>query len=395
MEGQTPQVAVLFASPGLGIRRLMGGIATVARRENWVLHGPLGLGFEPVLDDPAASGFDGVFDFAGTPERVDELRRLGVRVVNLSGGMARPPFPSVWPDNRKIGRVAADHLVDMGLRRFAYCGDQSAAYSALRLEGFRERLRERGQPRPTALDGIGNLLRNAGAWRTVRGRLTEWLIGLPRPVGILAADDPRAAMLALAAEQAGLAVPGDVALIGVNSEGLTCTTAGVDLSSVAFPFTEVGRAAAELMARLLAGHRVPKSPVLVDEGIVVHGRASTDLVPSPDARIREAVRRIRAEAPHGPVVCHRLARDLSLSRATLTRGVQEAIGRSPKAEIDRIRLQNVLKLLAETDWPVKRLAFETGWDSAENLARFLRIHTGLSPTGHRARSRPTSSVVSP
>src|SRR6516225_4325348 len=73
----------------------------------------------------------------GLRQAVARLRRP---LVNVSGILANLGIPSVGVDNFLVGRFAAEHLLERGLRHFAYVGHARHAYSRNREDGFRQAL---------------------------------------------------------------------------------------------------------------------------------------------------------------------------------------------------------------------------------------------------------------
>jgi transcriptional regulator GlxA family with amidase domain len=74
-----------------------------------------------------------------------------------------------------------------------------------------------------------------------------------------------------------------------------------------------------------------------------------------------------------------------VSRRTLEYHFRKTIGRAVHAELSRLRLERALSLLAGGSTPVKRLASSVGFTELPNFSRFIKKHTGLSPTAYRAR----------
>ena len=86
-------------------------------------------------------GLIGAFD---TSEEIREVRRLRIPTVNFSSN-TKSSLPSVLTDNRAVGRIAARHLLDCGLRNFAYVASPSLLFSQRRGEGFAATLRAAGR----------------------------------------------------------------------------------------------------------------------------------------------------------------------------------------------------------------------------------------------------------
>ncbi len=79
-----------------------------------------------------------------------------------------------------------------------------------------------------------------------------------------------------------------------------------------------------------------------------------------------------------------LADQAEISRATLARRIKSATGVSPKKYINTIRLQRTLVLLKESDLSMADIATQCGFDSANYMAKFIRMNTGKNPTQLRS-----------
>jgi LacI family transcriptional regulator len=78
-------------------------------------------------------------------------------------------------------------------------------------------------------------------------------------------------------------------------------------------------------------------------------------------------------------------RELPLSRSTLERGCREALGRSPNAEINRVRRENAKRLLDDTDLMLQQIAARTGFASVHYFSHSFRWMFGQPPGSYRKR----------
>src|SRR5690606_31229725 len=139
--------------------------------------------------------------------------------------------------------IAAEHLLERGFRHLAYYGIAGRWFSRERARGFTTRAAEAGI---SAEVFTPPRLRNERAgWRERIDPLCAWLRNLPKPIGILAAQDYRARMLVVACEEAGLRVPEEIAVMGVDNDAAICAFHHPTLISVSRNSRAVGRAAAE------------------------------------------------------------------------------------------------------------------------------------------------------
>jgi len=86
---------------------------------------------------------------------------------------------------KMIAQWAADHLVDRGLEHFAYCGISRGGldqWNEVRCDSFRRRIVKQGR-QCSVFTGRRHLLKD---WDRMLQELTEWLAGLPKPVGLMA-----------------------------------------------------------------------------------------------------------------------------------------------------------------------------------------------------------------
>jgi AraC-like DNA-binding protein len=84
-----------------------------------------------------------------------------------------------------------------------------------------------------------------------------------------------------------------------------------------------------------------------------------------------------------------LVDNLPVSRRSLERRFQKALGRTVLGEITQCRIERAKALLDETDQPLKQLAKATGFSSPEALAKAFHRHFGKPPAAYRRRrTRP-------
>lgn len=308
----------------------------------------------------------------------------GRRVVTVAG---RPPGftgPSVRVDDRAAGRQAAQHLLQRGLRSFAFVGWRDAPWAAARLAGFQEALGDAGMPPHLFFMGkaaLAALGREDGHWREP---FVHWLADLPRPTGVLAHSDSLAAEAAAACREHGLRIPEDVAMIGMGNDRFICETSVPPLSSVRHPGVVMGYEAARLLGRLLAGQPTPEEDLVIPS-LGVQSRLSTDLCAVEDPAIARAIACIRGEWQRVTVAMVEAA--AGLPRRTLERRFRAAIGRSPGAEIRRVRIAEAKLLLIDTDRPIADIAVIAGFTDATGFCRAFRQETGRTPSQLRGSLR--------
>ncbi len=218
-------------------------------------------------------------------------------------------------------------------------------------------------------------------------RLAGWLRSLPRPVGLMACNDDRGRQVLQACAAAGLRVPEEVAVVGVDDDALLCELSDPPLSSVALDLEGAGYRAAELLEGLMAGRVRGRRVVTVDPVRVV-SRRSSDVLVMDDSVVARALRFIRDHA-NRPMGIDAVVERAGVSRRTLERRFAAAVGRSLFEEMDARRMDRARRLLMETDLPVTRVAETAGFSRLKPMLRAFRRAEGTTPAGYRQRARRT------
>ncbi len=202
---------------------------------------------------------------------LEHLERIGVPIVlinNHNEQSGRYTF-TVTVDNCQGGYMAAEHLVQLGHRRIAYVtapADHSSDYD--RMRGYREALNAAGIQLDPALIIPGNGQADGGE------RALEALLMLdPLPTGVFCYNDMTAIGLIHAAHRAGLAVPGDLAVVGFDDIPFA-SYFYPPLTTIAQPKIEMGQLAMKMALSLIAiGGENGGSNIVVQGRLIV--RAST------------------------------------------------------------------------------------------------------------------------
>lgn len=375
------QVAVLIETSNAYARGLLQGVVHYIREHlPWSFHlMEQGRGDDP---PPWLAGWDGdgIIARIETPRIARAVVKTGLPAVDLSAARLVPDLPWVETDDEAIARLAADHLIERGFKRFAFCGDARFNWSVWREKHFFERLKAAGHACEVyrSFAAAGDVAAEARA-------LARWLRDLPKPVGIMACYDIRGQQVLDACRGAGLAVPDEVAVIGVDNDALLCELASPPLSSVIPNAHRAGYEAAALLDRLMAGQRVAATAHLIPP-LGIAERQSTDVLAVDDRDVARAVQYIREHACDGINVSDVL-KAVPLSRRVLEQRFQRLLGCTPREEILHVRLARVKQLLGETDLPLYLVAERTGFEHVEYLSVVFKRETGKTPSAWRDEAR--------
>jgi LacI family transcriptional regulator len=382
-----PKVALLIETASSYGRGLLRGISRYAR-----LHGPWSFFLEPGGQDEQPPplrdwGVDGVITLFRTRKQAKRLLSTRIPVVDLDFTIPGLVPWGVCNDEPGVARLAAEHLLSRGLRHFAFVGwapmeenlwesqRQAAFADAIRAAGFASTVY--AWPRRAA----------ERSWGREQRRLAHWLKSLPRPAGVMASNDQRARHVLEAARLAGLRIPDDLAVIGVDNDETLCELSTPSISSVSLDTDAIGFQGAALLHRLMKGRRAPRTTVLVPP-LGVIARRSSDLLAMADPAVVAAVRFIDANLGR-PIRISDVLRAAQLSRKTLEVRFRRSLGRTPHEELQRRRIERVKSLLRQTDWPLKQIARAAGFTYVEHLHLVFRKETGMTPSAFRAQGRGT------
>jgi LacI family transcriptional regulator len=389
-----PRVAVLLETGAGSGRDMMRGIARyVTESGPWALHHEPRMsqfveGWTPKwLGDWEGAGIIGRFK---THSILAAVKRAKVPAVDILGTNPRCPYPLVQPDNAAVARLAAEHLVERGIRRFAYVGTPAEAWSNQRSVAFQKSLAERNLPCLALQIEFKNLHES---WDSFIEQTTQWIRRQQKPLGLMLCWDTIGPPITQACRQAGVAIPEEVAIVGVDNDETACSICDPPLTSVCPNHEEVGYQAAALLDRMMAGESIAKQQILVQPRTIII-RQSSDIPAIEDPAIAKALRMIREHACNGLQV-REIAEHLPISRSVLQRRFQSLLGRSVHDEILRLQLRKAEELLRETKLSIGAISRKSGFRHPDYMAALFKTRTGLTPRKYRSRCQNSAAIDGP
>jgi LacI family transcriptional regulator len=324
---------------------------------------------------------DGVIARVGFVDLAKQLRGMRLPVVNVSGiTLPRVKFPRVVSDQVAAANLAAEHLLARGFRNFGYFSLLGLEYVAEHQQAFQDALRREGHR--CQVFSVQPHLGAEPDWNLDMKRLGKWLLEMPKPLAIFTWNSNSARELVYACMQAGMAVPEEVAVLSGADDELFCEVTPVPISAVKLGCEQIGyRAAAELDEMMKNPASKPHAEVLIPPQGVVE-RRSTDSLAVEDAAMVKALRYIR-EKPARLMNVTDVARQAGLCRRALELRFQNLLGRSPAAEIRRVRLEHAIDLLQRTNLSVGAISEQSGFSSPEYMASVFRSQLATSPLHYR------------
>jgi LacI family transcriptional regulator len=366
-------------------RGVLSGFMAVAHEQGWaVLHYPPPVDVEALVQRflPAAIliGPDSgkVPFFAASP----------VPIVSVALDLSSQGIPSVLPDEERIGLLALEHLLATGLRQV----------STFRLDGSqfgiaRERAFIAGARKAHARVAVGWGSEDAPpSWRGEDAEgLIRWLVGLPKPCGLFTCADHWARIVARYVRLAGLRVPDDIALVGVDNDVVECELLSPPLSSVMVPWPELGARAASLVQRALGGQQLERQCWLTAP-IAVAARRSSEVLAIDDVVVAKAMRWIRQNA-HQYLNVPMVADAVGGGRKRLERRFRRVLNRTVQEEVRRARVEIAMRLLRTTRAGLVEIAEQSGFSNAALLSVAFQRELGMPPGVYRRRVKESLAGV--
>ncbi len=378
------RVAVVIEASNAYARGLLTGILRhVREHEPWTVFLPEHGRGAPPLEALATWVGDGVIariETASTAKAIEKLRRqLGIPVIDVSAARLVADLPYVETDDAAIAQAAADHFFERDFRHFAFLGDKRFQWSDNRCRAFVAAVAAKGN------DVAVFSTRRTTAPADDDAAVEAWLAELPKPVALLACYDIRGRQAIDACQRAGIAVPDEVAVLGVDDDVVLCGLASPPLSSVMPDAIGAGRRAAELLEQLMRGEPLERSEWLLPP-LGIATRQSTDVLAIDDPLVVAAVRKIRDHACDGIKVTD-VVRSLATTRRALENRFTKRVGHTPHEEIARVQFRRVEQLLRETELSLAAIAARAGFKHTEYMTVAFTKRHGMPPSRWRQQRR--------
>ena len=395
-EPKVHRVALLFHASKIYDREVIAGIGSYVNQTR--------VAWDLFLEEDFRFRLDGIDDWAGDgiiadfddPEVCRSLSAMKLPIVAIGGSYAdETRYPAgvayVATDNRLLVEQAWEHLVESGLTQFAcYSLPESPLNRwAQEREGAFQRLMQRFELPCRIHRGLAT---SAPTWNSAEHQLMGWLQSLPKPIGIIAVTDARARQLLQACIMAGIAVPGELAIVGIDNDTLGQHLTRIPLTSVSQGTHEMGRIAARLLHQMLGGARLQDSRIIVPPvGVEARESSRRDLPHGP--RVTRALHFIRQYACQG-IKTEQVALHMRLSRSSLETCFRRELGHSVHDEIIACKLSRAQGLLADAFFPAAEVAQRAGFGTIQYLNAVFKRELDCTPgeyrdaAGARKRNKP-------
>ncbi|MEI7908074.1 MAG: substrate-binding domain-containing protein [Verrucomicrobiota bacterium] len=369
------------------------GIARYAREHDWHINAVMAYTGKV----PEKWSGDGVISHCGfSDDLAAQVTSLGLPTVEITSVNSRVKAARIDTDYAAFGVAAAEYFLERRFKRFAVAPLVDDPLNRQRMEGFSKRVKEAGYPTIQLPPLIADIGAASIDWPQRLATIQEQLCHIPKPIAVFAYNDAVGVDIVSACQEAGLLVPEQVAVMGVDNDELLCEASPVPLSSVRFDLAELAYQGAAFLDEILAGEcREQHRLVAAGSGIVT--RRSSDIVAADNLHVAKACMYIMSHLVDPQLSVQAVVAHAGIGERGLLKAFVKHAGRSIQEEIALLRSEKVAELLRTTTLSTKQIAALTGFSSGNYLTRWFRHRHGTSPGQYRrtatAQDPPTAAAL--
>lgn len=286
------------------------------------------------------------------------------------------PTPRVKVDSASNGIQAADYFMGLGFRHFAcYSTSYHAGAAPSRVGAYQQRLDDHGFS-CTEIHGGRMRVGDEVEWEVRKNELIKELTALPKPTAVFCVDDRMALRIVEACMACDIDIPNEVAVLGVGNLELACECSAVPISSIRINYETLGYTKAAQLDEILDG-AASEEIIIPSEGIEERQSTHTLAVQSPAGR---KAFRFMLDHYNRPISLEEICKAGGITRRQLNNIAQNELNSSPGKILEGLRVKQACELLLYTDYPIKRVAFDSGLGTALRLQRIFRKRFQCTPS---------------
>ena len=290
-------------------------------------------------------------------------------------------IPNITADYNRTGAMAAERLCGHGFKNFGFFGYDEVCWSDGRLNGFTERLEKEFGHKEVH---VFNHRQISNLWSYNLPEVRNWLLGLPKPIGVFCCDDNQAQILMEACHVTGIAVPTELAIIGVDNDEVICNMTSPELSSIDMDIERGGYETAEMAARMVADKDYTGEDIVI-RPVAVVGRGSTAIMATKDPAVAAALRYMYANRAKKMLVSD-VVKQVPVSRRLLEQRFKEATGTSIYTVIKNLRMDYFAQQLLSSSETISQIAARMDEPDTKSISRLFLAIKGCTPSEFRKKS---------
>ena len=316
-------------------------------------------------------------------EEVGFLEKLDIPVFLQGYRKDEGKFSKISGDFRATGVMAAQFFAKRRFKNFAFYGDRDFLWSKERAEGYRLEVEKQGGNyyyfESEVLHGV--------QWSRIHVDLDNWLLSLPKPVGLLACDDNFALQVSEMCKINNIDIPNELSLIGVDNDELICSLSHPSISSIITNDEQGGYDTGKMLHYLIVNKKNIPFNINIDP-IRIELRKSTEKYNIADIHVLKTVDYIEKNITTSLSI-DKLIEVIPLSRRGLEIRFREAMGMSLYQFILDKKMDFVSDLLLNTTKDLLDIAIEAGFNDVRNIYRIFKKNKGYTPIEFRRKFSKT------
>jgi LacI family transcriptional regulator len=307
------------------------------------------------------------------------LTSLNIPIILQNYKSRSDYFSNLTGDYIGTGEMAAQFFIKRRYRNFAFYGNKGVIWSQERAKGFRKEIEK--------IEGNYYYFESENLdgeqWSSSHLQLDNWLLSLPKPIALFACDDSFALRVSEICKINNIAIPDEIALMGVDNDELICNLSDPPISSIVLDVEKGGYEAGRLMDQLI--HHQRKEPFnIVIRPTRFELRKSTEKYNITNEYILQVVHYIEKNFA-SEINIEELTRLVPLSRRNLEVKFKNEMGTTIYQFILNCRIDYFTHLLLTTNRPLFDLAIDAGFSDYKNISRLFKRMKGCTPLEYREK----------
>ena len=312
-------------------------------------------------------------------EGTNLLATLNIPIVLQNYKSRSPYFSNLTGDYVGTGMMAANFFIKRRFRNFAFYGNKGVIWSQERVEGFKKEVEKaEGNFFCFESEDLGGK-----EWSSSYAELDEWLLSLPKPVGLFACDDDFALRISQICKINNIKIPEEISLLGVDNDELICHLSDPPLSSIVTDVEKGGYEAGRLIDRMFKGEIKEPTNIFI-KPTRFELRKSTEKYDVSNEYISQVVHFIEDHFT-SDINIESFSELVPLSRRNLELKFKEEMGTTIYQFILGRRIDYFANLLLTTDRTLYDMALESGFNDCKNISRIFKKMKGYTPIEYRKK----------
>ena len=305
----------------------------------------------------------------------DLLQSLNIPIVLQNNRSRSDVYSNLTGDYVGTGRMAAQYFKKKLFTNYAFFGVRDVIWSEERAKGFREEIQ--------AANCRFFSYEEAPVVGDDRKKVVDWLKSLPQHTALFCCDDAHALLVTEACGMAGIRIPEDIAVLGVDDDDLFCEISDPPISSVQLEVEYGGYMTCKyLHEQILEKQKKPFNVEIGSHGI--KERASTQVYNIADAQVLNLLNYVDTHY-QDDIKMDDILKEVHLSRRSIEMRFKKATGMTIYQYLLSVRVEHFAYLLSTTDCPFVDIAYEVGFRDFGNVSRTFRKFKGCTPVEYRRR----------